>query len=93
MNILEPRFPLGKTYATSGVTHWAEKQGIDLTRYLRSHHCGEWGDLDPEDKLSNEDALRDGARIFSAYKIAGRKIYIVTEHDRSMTTVMLSTEY
>ena len=93
MNILEPRFELGKTFATSGVTRWAEKNEIDLTRLLRRHHCGDWGDLDGEDKTANEDALQDGTRIFSAYKVSDRKIYIVTEHDRSMTTVMLATEY
>lgn len=93
MYILEPRFPLGKTFATSGVTHWAERHGIDLARYLRRHHCGDWGDLDPEDRQANECALRDGTRIFSAYKISDRKIYIVTEHDRSMTTIMLANEY
>jgi hypothetical protein len=43
MNILEPRFPLGKTYATAAVTDWAEKNEIDLTRYPRRHHCGDWG--------------------------------------------------
>lgn len=93
MNILEPRFPLGNTYATAGVTHWAERHEIDLTRYIRRHHCGEWGDLDAEDRQANEEALQDGTRIFSAYKIGEKKIYIVTEGDRSMTTIMLATEY
>lgn len=93
MNILEPRFSLGKTFATSGVTHWAEKTGNDLARYLRRHHCGDWGDLDADDRQANEDALEHGTRIFSAYVISDRKIYIVTEHDRSMTTIMLATEY
>lgn len=98
MIILEPRFTLGRTYATSGVTRWAERHGIDLARYLRRHHCGDWGDLNPDDRQANEDALEHGDRIFSSYKIdsykiADRKIYIVTEHDRSMTTIMLSEEY
>lgn len=93
MIILEPKFPLGSIYATACVTAWAARHEIELTHYIRRHHCGQWGDLDAEDKQSNEDALRDETRIFSAYKIAGKKIYIVTEADRSMTTIMLATEY
>lgn len=93
MNLMEPRFELGKTYATSGVTAWAERHQIDLTRLLRRHHCGEWGDLDADDKTANEDALIHGTRIFSAYKIGTRKIYVISEHDRSMTTIMLAQEY
>jgi hypothetical protein len=93
MNLMKPRFEIGKIYATAGVTRWAEKHEIDLTRYIRRHHCGDWGDLDAEDRQANEDALEHGARIFSAYVTDDRKIYIVTEYDRSMTTIMLATEY
>ena len=93
MNILEPRFELGQTYATAGVTAWAERHEIDLTRYLRQHHCGQWGDLDTDDKQANEDALTVGTRIFSSYLVESRKIYVITEADRSMTTVMLAQEY
>ena len=93
MNILEPKFKLGKTYATAAVTAWAEKNEIDLTRYLRSHHCGEWGDLCDGDKTANDEALGNGDRILSAYQIGDRKIFIITEHDRSRTTIMLNTEY
>ena len=93
MNILEPRFPLGQTYATTAVTAWAEKSEIYLTRYLRHHHCGEWGDLCGDDKVANEDAIAEGTRIVSAYKINETKIYVITEHDRSRTTIMLATEY
>jgi hypothetical protein len=93
MIILEPRFPLGKTYATAAVTDWAEKTEIELSRYLRRHHCGDWGDLGDDDKAANESALADGTRIFSSYKTGDRKIYIITEHDRSRTTIMLATEY
>ena len=57
MNLMEPKFHLGKTYATAAVAAWAERQGIDLARYLRRHHCGDWGDLDEDDKRVNEDAL------------------------------------
>jgi hypothetical protein len=89
----QPCFELGRTYATAAVTQWAEKHGIDLARFLRRHHCGDWGDLCDEDKAANDYAIRDGARILSAYLTEGRKIYAITEADRSMTTVLFASEY
>ena len=87
---MEPRFPLGRTVATSG----AIALNIDLTRYLFRHHCGDWGDLCDEDKRANEMALQRGERILSCYQLPeGQKIYILTEWDRSSTCVMLSEEY
>ncbi len=88
-----PRFPLGRTCATAALALWAEQENIDLTEYLRRHHFGDWGDLCDEDKAANEDALRDGARILSAYLTEGRKIYCITEADRSMTTILFAKEY
>jgi hypothetical protein len=84
---------LGKTFATTGVTAWAERHEIDLSRLIRRHHCGDWSDLDADDKQANEDALEHGTRIFSSYLTAGKKIYCISEADRSMTTVMFATEY
>jgi hypothetical protein len=87
---LEPRFPLGQTVATPG----AIALDVDLARYLRRHHCGDWGDLDECDKQANEEALEDGLRILSHYKLeGGRRIYIITEADRSSTCILLPEEY
>ena len=89
-HIMKPRFPLGMIVATPG----AIALRIDLSRYLHRHHCGDWGDLCRDDKQSNEDALIDGNRILSCYKLPeGRNIYIITECDRSSTCVMLCEEY
>jgi hypothetical protein len=89
-HIMKPRFPLGRTVATPG----AIALGINLTRYLHRHHCCDWGDLCQDDKQANEDALVHGERILSCYKLPeSRKIYIITEWDRSSTCVMLSDEY
>ena len=89
-HVLSPRFPLGKIVATPG----ALALGIDLNRYLRRHHCGDWGDLDAEDKQTNEEALDQGFRILSCYQVGGgRRIYIITEHDRSSTCCLLPEEY
>jgi hypothetical protein len=89
-HLMQPRFPLGKTYATPG----AIALGIDLAAYMRRHHCGDWGDLCDEDKQANEDALIHGDRILSHYKLAsGKRLYIITEADRSSTCVLLPEEY
>ena len=89
-HLMQPCFPLGKVYATPG----AMALGIDLAAYLRRHHCGDWGDLCAEDKQANEDALIHGDRILSHYKLGGgRRLYIITEADRSLTTALLPEEY
>lgn len=93
MNILEPKFQLGATFATPTVTQWASEHTIDLNKLMWRHHCGEWGDLCDDDKAANDEALETSDRILSAYQVADRKIYIITEHDRSRTTIMLATEY
>lgn len=68
---------------------------------VRRHACGDFGALGAEDRQTNLDAIQNGARILSAYEIAGRKVYVITEaaadgHDpkiRSLTTVLLADEY
>jgi hypothetical protein len=88
--LMEPRFPLGTTVATPA----AMALGIDLASYMRRHHCGDWGDLCDEDKQANEEALKLGLRILSHYKLGGgRRIYIITEADRSSTCILLPEEY
>lgn len=89
--LMQPRFPVGMTYATPG----ALALEVDLTRYLHRHHCGDWGEeLCAEDKAANEQALKDGSRLLSCYRTpAGDRLYIITEWDRSMTTILLPSEY
>lgn len=89
--MMQPRFPVGMTYATPG----ALALEVDLTRYLHRHHCGDWGEeLCAEDKAANEQALKDGSRLLSCYRTpAGDRLYIITEWDRSMTTILLPSEY
>lgn len=61
---------------------------------LARHHCGDWGDLDEHDHAENEFSLKNGFRLFSVYHASnGVKFYIITEHDRSVTTVLLPEEY
>ncbi len=87
---VRPLFPLGKICATPG----AAALEIDLGAYLQRHHSGDWGEeLGVEDKETNERALLAGERILSCYMVSGgSRLYIITEGDRVMTTVMLADE-
>ena len=62
------------------------------TSYIR-HISGDWGDLDERDKKANDEALKTDDRILSTYNMDNRKIYIITEWDRSATTIMFADEY
>ena len=89
-------FKLGKLVMTRGV-HSKIKEDVDfavdvLDAFERYQRC-DWGDLCDEDKAENEQALKDGERIFALYNIGNDKIYIITEHDRSATTILLPEEY
>ena len=88
--LMQPRFPLGSIVATPG----ALALGLDLKAYLRRHHCGDWGELDDEDKETNEEALEHGMRLLSCYQVGGgKRIYIITEADRTNSCLLLPEEY
>jgi hypothetical protein len=66
----------------------------DIMAALGRHVLGDWGELDEEDRQANERALLDDTRLVSRYRAAnGTKFYIITEHDRSLTTVLLPEDY
>jgi hypothetical protein len=88
------RFPLGRTVATPGALEALERAGETPLPYLVRHVAGDWGDLDQDDKAENEAAVDDGLRILSAYRISDdSRIWVITEADRSVTTVLLPEEY
>lgn len=84
-------FSLGRTMATPGALLVAPAE--KLATLLRRHASGDWGELDAGDVLANEEALEDGERLLSAYRIDYRRIWIITEADRSATTILLPEEY
>jgi hypothetical protein len=87
-------FPLGQIVATPGALEALEKHKCLPVTLLQRHISGDWGDLEPEDIAANNDALINDDRLFSSYKIAeGVKIWIITEWDRSATTLLLPSEY
>ncbi len=88
------KFPLGQMVATPGALRAFEAAGEPLLPYLERHARGEWGDLDEEDRRENEYALTRRLRLLSAYRLRnGTKVWIITEADRSATTVLLPEEY
>ena len=89
---LDNRFPLGQTVITPNALERLT-QG-DVLGALRRHAAGDWGDVCEEDRQENELSLREGFRLFSIYRsIAGEKFWIITEADRSVTTVLMPEDY
>lgn len=86
------RFPLGRTVITPGALEALSTPTVLAA--LHRHLNGDWGDLDAEDKAANERALVDGTRLLSAYRSSDDiKFWIITEADRSVTTILLPSEY
>jgi hypothetical protein len=89
-----PRFPLGRLVATPGVLTAFVATGTTALPYLARHAAGDWGDVDEHDQNANDGALRCGERLFSVYTLpSGARVWIITEWDRSLTTVLLPEEY
>lgn len=84
-----PKFPLGRLLATPG----AIALGINFAPYINRHVRGDWGDVDSEDWERNDASIEEGSRINSAYQTAEGRIWIITEADRAVTTVLLPSEY
>lgn len=89
-----PRFTLGRILATPGAIAAMEEAGNVPAEFLDRHVRGDWGAVDDEDHEANEQALRRGTRIVSVYHTrSGVKLWVITEADRSATTILLPDEY
>ena len=89
-------FKLGDIVYTAGVNSMLEQGKIntpDIFNMLRRHSRGDWGNIHEEDIGLNEEAIKHGNQILSVYHIADKIFWVVTEHDRSRTTILLPTEY
>lgn len=85
---IETRFPLGVVCITPAAAQVVAPD--EVTAALVRHGSGDWGDLSPEDVLANERAVERGARLVSSYAAAnGETFWLITEADRSVTTVLL----
>jgi hypothetical protein len=92
---LQPRFALGQVVMTRGVADLVESGVIEVPQaYVLRHVTGDWAELDDHDRRCNKRAVLNGERIFSVFKVTATvKIYVITEWDRSVTTLLLPLEY
>jgi hypothetical protein len=92
-------FSLGQLVATPGALEALEESGQQPSDFLSRHTTGDWGEVCQEDWKLNDDALKDGSRILSAYRtLKGKKLWIITEAtdddgQRAATTLLLPEEY
>lgn len=86
-------FALGQVVSTPNALELLTKQHIDPLILLHRHQTGDWGDLGETDREANEDALVTDSRILSRYQMGTDKIWIITEADRSFTTILLPSDY
>ncbi len=103
---VEARFSLGELYATAGALEaleearqetkdWKREPAETPAELFTRHECGDWGDLSQADKKENELSVKEGFRILSAYKLkaTGEKLWVITEADRSKTTILRPDEH
>jgi len=87
-------FPLGQIVATPGALAALERANQPPTCFLARHAIGDWGEPEPSDAVENEYGIAHGFRLLTSYTtIAGEKLWIITEADRSATTMLLPEEY
>ena len=94
-----PLFKPGRLLATPGALEAFEQAGQNVSEFLTRHFAGDWGMVNADDKLANDESLKDGSRLLSAYLLkTGVKIWVITEAaddhgNRLATTVLLPDEY
>lgn len=95
--ILFQGFATGKIVMTRGLHTAMEDQSIDYTPFLLRHLCGDWGEVCEEDWAANNEAVTSEGRLLSAYTLPenpeAEKLWIITEWDRSVTTLLLPSKY
>ena len=92
--IAEAEFSLGRVVMTQGVYQHVQSGKLNPATYLRRHAGADWGDLSASDKAINNQALNGEGRLFSSYEVDSQtKLWIITQWDRSVTTLLLPSEY
>ena len=87
------RFGLGQCVITPGASEYLAQCSMTPDYLLARHLNNDWGDLEQEDKATNDYAIDHDERIFSSYNVCGESVWVITEADRSATTILLPSEY
>jgi hypothetical protein len=85
------RVPIGELLITANASLRLSTEEVMMA--LRRHASGDWGDLCPEDAMANDEALHEGGRLLSAYGNGQYRFWVITEADRSVTTILLPEDY
>lgn len=90
----KPLFDLGQLVATPGALAALEKTGQTPMDFLARHATGDWGELPEEDRAENQISLEKGFRLMSSYRTTAHEVvWVITEANRSHTTLLLPEEY
>ena len=84
-------FPMGQIVATANAKRLLPEADVETA--LARHSVGDWGDVCPDDAKLNDESLTRGAMILSVYRSGEQKFWIITEDDRSVTTVLMPEDY
>ena len=88
------RFPLGRIVVTPGASEVLARTEESLQGLLGRHARGDWGDCSPEDRAANDRSMQLGTRVLSSYRLKdGTHLWVITEGNRQVTTVLLPEEY
>lgn len=89
-----PKFPLGRVLMARGVQALVQDGRLDPRSLLQRHVVGDWDDLDDEDKRENHASITNGHRLLSSYRIDSvLTVWVITEAERQVTTILLPSEY
>lgn len=91
---MTPKVRLGRILATPAALDALQEAKLPADDYLQRHGNADWGDLDEEDGKANDRALEEGGRLLSSYRLpTGATLWIITEADRSSTTLLIPADY
>jgi hypothetical protein len=85
------KFPLGQIVITANAQGTLAPE--DVQQGIARHSMGDWGDIDADDRRENEFSLKNGNRLMSVYRSGETVFWVITEADRSATTVLLPSDY
>jgi len=88
-----PKFTSEQTVATSNAVDFMEEHSIDGRELLNRHFAGDWGNQSTGDIKLNDAALENGSRVMSSFDTSGGTLWIITEWDRSVTTILMPSDY